>query len=393
MKHHEKAYKWFLKTGKKQLSLFFSYTAISPSALYSFLKRKGSLDELREVTDLIFNNYYLKITVGECDGIMDLLDAEIHINRCEFNEAAITNYNCLFKAKEKIMWPLIISGIFMEARLNLIKTQYPSIIQRFTVIRESLSDQKMYRFLHLLDICEAYVFALSGIPEKAADWLLNGDFKQMHLYGSAISFCNMVYCSLLLSQEKYARLLVAADHFLNKEQEQKYLIYEIYLNVYRAIALKSLNQSKEANRALEKALQLINEARILLPFTEYGETVCPMLNKYSTKYHEIVPAIIKYGKQFSFAHKKIADKYIHKQHHGLTNRKYEIALLATDGLSNKEIAQRLVIGKSTVKSTFKLIYGKLGISNRVALTKIIKNKVQRILETIKNAADKVITLS
>ena len=51
----------------------------------------------------------------------------------------------------------------------------------------------------------------------------------------------------------------------------------------------------------------------------------------------------------------------------LTNREQEIALLVADGLSNREIAERLVISKRTVDSHVEHIFGKLGVSSRVQL--------------------------
>jgi predicted ATPase/DNA-binding CsgD family transcriptional regulator len=51
----------------------------------------------------------------------------------------------------------------------------------------------------------------------------------------------------------------------------------------------------------------------------------------------------------------------------LTHREREIAALVSEGLSNREIAQRLVISKRTVDAHVEHIFGKLGISSRVQL--------------------------
>jgi non-specific serine/threonine protein kinase len=52
---------------------------------------------------------------------------------------------------------------------------------------------------------------------------------------------------------------------------------------------------------------------------------------------------------------------------GLTQREREIAGLVADGLSNREIAERLVISRRTVDAHVEHIYAKLGISSRVQL--------------------------
>ena len=51
----------------------------------------------------------------------------------------------------------------------------------------------------------------------------------------------------------------------------------------------------------------------------------------------------------------------------LTSRENEIAALVADGLSNREIAGRLVISKRTVDAHIEHIFGKLGVSSRIQL--------------------------
>jgi LuxR family maltose regulon positive regulatory protein len=48
----------------------------------------------------------------------------------------------------------------------------------------------------------------------------------------------------------------------------------------------------------------------------------------------------------------------------LSEREIEVLRLVSAGLSNREIAERLVIGKSTAKSHVHNICGKLGVRNR-----------------------------
>ena len=52
----------------------------------------------------------------------------------------------------------------------------------------------------------------------------------------------------------------------------------------------------------------------------------------------------------------------------LTSRERQIAGLVAEGLSNRKIAERLVISKRTVDAHIEHIYGKLGVSSRVQLT-------------------------
>jgi DNA-binding CsgD family transcriptional regulator len=57
----------------------------------------------------------------------------------------------------------------------------------------------------------------------------------------------------------------------------------------------------------------------------------------------------------------------------LTPREREIAVLAGQGLSNSEIAQRLVVSVRTVESHLYAAYGKLGISDRAELRVLLRS--------------------
>jgi len=59
---------------------------------------------------------------------------------------------------------------------------------------------------------------------------------------------------------------------------------------------------------------------------------------------------------------------------GLTSREWEIAGLVAEGLSNRQIAERLVISKRTVDAHIEHIYGKLGVSSRVQLAGWLRSR-------------------
>ena len=61
----------------------------------------------------------------------------------------------------------------------------------------------------------------------------------------------------------------------------------------------------------------------------------------------------------------------------LTSREREIAGLVASGLSNREIAEKLVISKRTVDAHVNHIFAKLGLSSRVQLTLWLRDQVPR----------------
>jgi len=57
-----------------------------------------------------------------------------------------------------------------------------------------------------------------------------------------------------------------------------------------------------------------------------------------------------------------------KPSQGLTSRQIEIAILISQGLSNKEVSRQLNLAEGTVKLHLHNIYTRIGLRNRTALT-------------------------
>jgi DNA-binding CsgD family transcriptional regulator len=57
----------------------------------------------------------------------------------------------------------------------------------------------------------------------------------------------------------------------------------------------------------------------------------------------------------------------------LTPREREVARLVVDGLSDREIAERLTLSRYTVSQYVKRIYRKLDVGSRVGLTRLLVN--------------------
>jgi DNA-binding CsgD family transcriptional regulator len=62
---------------------------------------------------------------------------------------------------------------------------------------------------------------------------------------------------------------------------------------------------------------------------------------------------------------------------GLTESELAVARLVADGLTNREVAERLYVSPHTVNGHLRHAFEKLGITSRVALTRIVAQHSER----------------
>jgi LuxR family maltose regulon positive regulatory protein len=145
----------------------------------------------------------------------------------------------------------------------------------------------------------------------------------------------------------------------------------IELLALQALALSGLGRHNDALDALDQALvrgQAEGYARV---FLDLGEAMCRLLADFAQQC-PAPPWMMAYVGQlldaFGTPDALLAMPRLRSQARPilepLTGREREVLSLIVAGLTNREIAERLVIALSTVKTHVNNLYGKLGVSRR-----------------------------
>jgi LuxR family transcriptional regulator, maltose regulon positive regulatory protein len=123
-----------------------------------------------------------------------------------------------------------------------------------------------------------------------------------------------------------------------------------------------------ADIALDEALRLAHSEGNLRTFVEIGDPLRPALVAWLHNHPETGP-LRAYGQQILQAFERPAEAASQQASTGkldepLSPREQEVLRLVGEGLTNQQIAARLVISVRTVKKHIENIHGKLGVQNR-----------------------------
>lgn len=98
--------------------------------------------------------------------------------------------------------------------------------------------------------------------------------------------------------------------------------------------------------------------KVYMPFVENCDYIKPLLEALygQESYREDIPKILELHASYEKAVEKIIKEHFGESTPKLTVREMEIAQLAAEGLSNKEIGERLFTSPNTVKKQLKSVF-------------------------------------
>jgi LuxR family maltose regulon positive regulatory protein len=135
----------------------------------------------------------------------------------------------------------------------------------------------------------------------------------------------------------------------------------------RARALAELGRHGDAMETLATALALAEPHGYVQPFVNEGAAMAGLLQALCERqdapgYARAILAACAQTNEHSLPHR--SSLVVHRLVEPLSARELEILGLIAEGMSNREIADRLVIAEDTVKTHTKAIHGKLGVQRR-----------------------------
>lgn len=369
---YKEAYK-YLESPSKLFRGCNLFNFEAPSVLCAFHKTSGKLDNELKLIDEAMPDYY-KLTEGNCKGADSLMRAEIIFNRGNLTDADILCEKAKYMAESRKQVDIYILALFIQARIALMDADYDRMSKCLKEMNTVIDTENRYDYTKLMDMCQGFVYASFENVDDIATWMTDNSTIETNTSILTLGFANLVYGRYLLVKEEYSKFLAISGQMLEVAGIFSNVMYKIYTYIYIAIAKYYTNKPEKAVEMLEEAVKLAYMDDIVMPFAELSSDVALIFSKVgiqenNEKLNQFISqtkaVIKKYGKGL-MAVKKAS---MNTQSYGLTKRELEVAKLAAQRMSNKEIADMLFIAESTVKSNLKIIFNKLSINSRSELKK------------------------
>jgi LuxR family maltose regulon positive regulatory protein len=234
--------------------------------------------------------------------------------------------------------------------------------------------QKQTPWLSLADLAadRAYMWLLHDKLALAEEWLYKSGAQIDSKLTQENGYSQLVHAHILIAQKKHvdaekllANLRVTFPAGMRSEPFLKLLLPQ-------TIALFGQGKVNQAVRTLRQGLRLAAGEGYIRPFLDQGSdmfTLLTLLGQQGQVSQEIQQYVAMLLYEFGQSGIEVptmtrSDTSTLVTAASITAREQELLRLLAQGLSNREISQRLIITVNTVKSHLRRIYLKLEVQNR-----------------------------
>ena len=356
----------YLKSPSTIVGECTGWTLGSPSVLYSYHKDSGmAMDELAILESSM--PYFYKLTDGHGKGGDAVMKAEILFMRGELDGAEVLCQKAIYMAETRKQTSIYIAAMFLLARIAIFRGEYDTLTDTLGTMSDKIVNTKDRLTTTTPDLATGFISVLLENEDMIPGWLESDITIEEKCSILNLGFANIIYGKYLVMTEKYSKLLGISGQFLGVANVYNNVIYKIYTYIYISIANYRMNNVKKAKKFINEALMLAMPDGFFIPFVENYKHIDVLLNDIDSEYPYFTK-LIKDAEKMQYNLNKVSKLSIkNNQNYGLTTREYTVAKLAAKRYTNKEIAEKLFIAESTVKSNMKTIFNKLSISSRADL--------------------------
>ena len=366
----EKAYN-LLRKPSRILAANMSMLFKNPSPVSLYHSNPGKIFEEAEKLDNLMPVFY-RITDGKSKGLEALFRAEMLFYKGELKDAQKLCEKTIYMSSSREQVDIQMSAYLCMSRISYLRGDTENLKLYMDEMENLSVNNSKENTLILKDLCVGLVHVTVSAQDKIAAWLTDAKSIEKNTSVTSLTFANIVYGKYLLSKGEYNKFLSISGQMLGVAGIYNSIVSKIYTLIYMSVAKFQTNDTKKATDLLKEAIELAKADDMYIPFVENYTMLTPVIGLLENNFEtEFIQNFGEFAKKFVRGIQSIERLNGDDKRFGLTKREMEVAKLAAQRYSNKEIAEQLFIAESTVKSNLKVIFHKLGVKSRNELKELI----------------------
>lgn len=292
------------------------------------------------------------------------MQGETDFMRNLLTDAQISYHLAVGASTRRKQHSIRVTAEFLGMRMALLEGDAEKLRTIMTGLRDSLREDKQYILLNTLDMCQTWIYSLLGHTEEVPAWIASGAPSSMVMY-PATPMLEAIYIQYLLAQGRYTEVVAKKEESAALYERIHSLQCSIHLHIQLAAALDMLDRRGQAVAELKTALDLALPDGIVMPFAENCDYITTQLQELQKRgiYPDQIEKILTLAEGYRESKQRILRAlWGEDEDYGLSGRELEIAKLAAQRLTNREIADKLHLAEGTVKNRLSRIFEKLEVS-------------------------------
>lgn len=343
----------------------FSFTFGVPHLLYCYYTRPGFMKETAQYITQRFPEL-ANLTDGWGMGCDYQAMAEYHLETCDEVNCELMAWKAYHYAGNGEQTSVMLCSLFTLARLFLFQNKVDDAIELLKTIQNTAGKSDNPVVTTMGDLCTGYLYACLGKKKLLPGWLFNGDSNPAGLPREGVGFGHIVSGRIRMLKKEWLKLETGfgfRETPLERYQVQLGLLHN---QIHHAVARQHLYGAADGVEQLERALAIARPDGIVLPFAENAPYLLGMLKDICAKHpqDEYCRRVLRCCRRYD----ETLSEY-NQTKKLLTDREIDVLRLLADGLKREEIAERLLLSLSTVKTNIQNIFLKLDCNNKITAIK------------------------
>lgn len=288
------------------------------------------------------------------------------------SEAELLAYQAAYQADAISQWPIRMGTVNLLGHVAF-RRGNSDLPHYLKVLEENVGSDALSPYV--MELLRATVYVWLDLAKLLPQWLRDGKTVFPDVPSWAKLYAGYIHLAVLLQEQEYVRLLGTAEILIMECREQGYLVLELYVHIMAALASLITGRQDKALFHMQKSLADALPDKLYSPFMEFKLMLGGLMEQALEALGEKMPEEITSKGQVFSDNWKTAIRLISESQtlpYGLTEKEMEVASLAAKGLSNKEIAAKLLVTEATVRFHLRAVFSKLEIDRRSKLAGMLE---------------------